>query len=255
MAKKIKTSTIPATENSANPKIGSLVYCVIGVCIFLGFEDRGGDEDFIKVARVKNDGSREVSWTLRSYIYIPSTIDDLARVYRSSMEFYDHSSVRDGKFDSGIEDLIQHARADAHALARAAVQRIRDLDEPHNVDGASVFLDFAERSGADVERKRVAFAVARERRRVEMGFAPFCAATYFKKMREYGDEPYAVMRNDGGLGIGFSAVHGDGVQRIRDWAFYEDSDFALRKECARSVWEARPASDWPVNCQLVPLGV
>jgi hypothetical protein len=253
MTKKIKTSTISTTENSANLEIGSLVYCPTGVGIFLGF--RGG-EDFIKVARVKRDGGRDVFWVLKSDLSSPdqSKIDDLARLYRSSMEFYDHSSVRDVHLDSEIEDLIQHARTDAHALACTAVQRIRDLDEPHNVEGISVFLDFAERTGADVERERTAFAVARERRRVEMGFVPFCAATYFKKMRELGDEPYVVMRNNGGIGIGFGAVDGDKAQHNRDWAFYEDPSRDLQRTYARSVWEARPASDWPVDCQLVPLG-
>jgi hypothetical protein len=216
--------------------------------MFLGF--RG--EDFIKVASVQRDGGRDVFWVLKSELSSPdqSKIDDLARVYRSSLEFYDGSAHRDEQFDSDIEDLIQHARADAHFLAQAAVQRIRDLDEPHNVDGASVFLDFAERSGADVERKRVAFAVARERRRVKMGFTPFCAATYFKKMREIGANPTVSE-----YGIGTRIGRDVGAQHIRDWAFYEDPDFVLRRDHARSVWEARPASEWPVNCQIVPLGV
>jgi hypothetical protein len=254
MAKKIKTGTIPTTFNSE--KIGSLVYCPGGVGIFLGF--RG--EDFIKVAGVQMDGGRDVFWVLKGDLYNPdqSKIDDLARFYRASMEFYDHSSVRDEQFDSGVEDMIQNARDGAYDLACKTVQRIRDLDEPYNVEGISVFIDFAECTGADIERERTALAVARERRRIEMGFAPFDAHTYYAALRDLGANPCLSQDLYRGLGEHFRVGRNNGVgdtSRLHDWAMNEDPEGLRRNEHARSVWEARPASDRPIQMQFVPLGV
>jgi hypothetical protein len=257
MTKKIKTGTIP-TFNSE--KIGSLVYCPAGLGIFLGF--RGG-EDSIKVASVQRDGGRDVFWVLKGDLYNPdqSKIDDLAFFYRASMEFYDHSSVRDERCGAEIEDLIQNARDGAYDLACKTVQRIRDLDEPHNVEGISICLDFAERSGAAaqvVEGERTALAVARERRRVEMGFAPFDAHTYYAALRDLGVEPLLVRLDpDGGLSeysrIGANNGVGD-TRRLHVWAMNEDPEGLRRNEYARLVWEARPASDRRTDRQFVPLG-
>jgi hypothetical protein len=239
------------------PEIGKLVSYLGGdVGIFLGLE--GLEVPMLRLATVDREGRRDIFWIRNESLDGPvlGNIDDLARLYRGSMKFYDGAAKRNQRLDSEIEDMIQRARGRSYEIGSAAVQRIRDLDEPYNVDGISVCLDFMERTGANaktIESQRATLAEARERRRVEMGFEPFCAATYFKKMHEFGGKPYVVVR-DGGTCIGGSVIADDKIQRTMDWAFYEDPDHALRAKYARSVWEARPASDLPTEYQIIPLG-
>jgi hypothetical protein len=254
-----KVSTDAQALVLTKPEIGKLVFWIGGnVGMFLGWEERSNGDDFAKLVRVRGDGRREVFFTLKSYLYEPCTISDLAHFYRSAMEFHDHSALQDERFDPDIEDLMQPARSSAYSLAHAAVQRIRDLNEPFNVDGASVLTEFEERMGSDVEtvrRQRLALAEAKERRRIEMKHPPFCAATYFKKWRELGGNPYVVVHG-GRFGIHFSTyrLDHDRVDALHRWARHEDEDRTQQWKYAQSVWNARPASDQPIELQFVPLG-
>lgn len=55
--------------------------------------------------------------------------------------------------------------------------------------------------------------------------------------------------------ISYEARTGDAAP-LNLWALSEDPDRRLCRNYMRAVWEAgRPASDLPVQCQFVPLGV
>ncbi|MET4804590.1 hypothetical protein [Bradyrhizobium sp. LB11.1] len=259
---KSHTKTSTNTELSTNvfslpsdvtaAELGKLVAHSSGnVGVFLGWEKfdsvHHSADQLTKLARVERGGRHEACLLIGG-LSSPSTIDDLARVYRSSIEFYDHSAQRDERLDSETEDLIQRARPDAYDLARSCVQRIRDLNEPDHIDSIAACLDFMEREGESaraIKRQRAALAAARERRRVAMGFEPFCAETYFRRAHEFGDEPSVYANDDGSIGIGWYLYgeKNDEANRNRDWAFYEDPDMDLQAAYARSVLAAQPASD------------
>ncbi|NEU96120.1 hypothetical protein [Bradyrhizobium uaiense] len=100
-----------------------------------------------------------------------------------------------------------------------------------------------------IERESANLADARERRRIAMGFEPFCAATYFKRAREFGDEPYVVVRG-ADIAIGYSINGKDEGLSNRKWAIYEDPDMDLQAAYERSVLAGHPARDL-----IVQLGV
>jgi hypothetical protein len=81
-------------------------------------------------------------------------------------------------------------------------------------------------------------------------------ARIYAGLRAAGANPCVRQHHDGGIGEQFAvgcSVTGD-VTPLYDWARKGDSDWALRREYARSVWDNRPASDLPTVCQFVPLG-
>jgi hypothetical protein len=168
--------------------------------VFLGFKSNGS---FAKLVEPKPNGGRDVFCVLSEDLdkLDLSEIDYLANLYRSSIRFYDCSAKPDARLDSVVEDMIQRARGRAYELATIAIQRIRELNDPHSVDGISVCLDFMERTGADaraIENERAALAEARERRRVKLGYEPFDAHIYYAGLRAIGADPCVRQIERGG---------------------------------------------------------
>jgi hypothetical protein len=156
----------------------------------------------------------------------------LPNLYRGGMQFYDGSAKPDTRIDTKIEDIVQRVRGQAYDIASSAIQPIRELSDPHSVDGISVCLDFLERTGADaqaIESERASLAEARERRRIVMGFEPFDAHTYYSGLRAIGADP-CVRQYEHGDSLVESVSHlgrtGDSGSLNR-WAIYEDPDRRL----------------------------
>lgn len=137
--------------------------------------------------------------------------------------------------------MVQRVRDRAYETASSAIQRIRELNEPHRVDGISVCLDFLERTGADAQaimHERAALAEARERRRVEMGYEPFDAHAYYSGLRALGADPCVRRYEHGGSlveSISHLARSGD-AGPLNLWACFEDPDRQLRRNYMLSVW-------------------
>jgi hypothetical protein len=85
--------------------------------------------------------------------------------------------------------------------------------------------------------------------------APFDAHTYYAGLRALNVDPN-IHERDGSLWEYSAVGHtvGDVSQLVR-WAMAGDPDSSLRREYAFAAWSNRPASDLPIECQCVPLGV
>jgi hypothetical protein len=85
----------------------------------------------------------------------------------------------------------------------------------------------------------------------------FNAHAFYSGLRAAGANPCVRLHHDGGLAEQFAVgcgVTGD-VEPLYAWAMEADSDWAMRKAYACSVWDNRPASDLPIAYQFVELGV
>jgi hypothetical protein len=238
-----------ALDQAAVPSRGGLVALSgYGLAVVMEPDQNGCS---IKVVTVRKDGRREICHYLIEALYGPQEerLASLIRFYDACVEFHDGSA--NGNVESEIESLIARARPEAFELLRTAATAIREFDSPTNYSRARVLLDYAMRTDADdieIEECRAALNAVKEASRAQLDLA-----RYYKKMREAGYEP-TVNGFGGGVAIGFSVSRGERpveADEVEDM----DVDFDLRRDYARSVWEARPASDLPARFQRVPLGI
>jgi hypothetical protein len=242
----------------ASPEIGDLVPNGSWIGVFLGFKD-----SFVKLVGARRDWKCHVFYVPNEVFEIrePRDAADFARLYKGCLEFSDGSESYNERLDPDIDEgMIQRARGRAYELATVAIQRIRELNDPHSVDGISASLDFMERTGADlkaIENEREKLADAREYRRVAMGYEPFDAQKFYTGLRAAGADPFVAGNEDGRVREYISAEDRTGDSGpLHIWANYEDPDRQLRIAHMRSVWEAaRPARESPAQFQYVPLGV
>lgn len=66
---------------------------------------------------------------------------------------------------------------------------------------------------------------------------PFCARSYFQKLREAGSDPYARRHPDGGVGTGLSFCNDDREKAmiLHAWAHESDPDRTARGAFVKSV--------------------
>jgi hypothetical protein len=85
--------------------------------------------------------------------------------------------------------------------------------------------------------------------------APFDAHEFYAGLRALNVNPCIRRQPDGGFWESNAVGHtvGDVSQLVR-WARAGDPDSSLRRAYAFTAWDNRPASDLPLECQLVPLG-
>jgi hypothetical protein len=84
---------------------------------------------------------------------------------------------------------------------------------------------------------------------------PFDAHAYYAGLRALNVNPSIHQLRDGHLWEYNEVGHKVGdVSELVAWAAMGDPDSSLRRAYAFAVWDNRPASDLPVECQYVPLG-